>query len=125
MTPSQHVLKAYDMADFMDEIASSNPPAFLRRCFAEALSTAHLSWPRVQELAACATVLDAVVGGQDADGIEAELIADWRAHYTQEFAALKNLAGQALARALGPDAAPGDADQLSELRQLRERLAAS
>ena len=118
-----HVLKSYDLADLVDDIASANPPAYLRRCFAEGVSAPRLSWPRVQELAACALVLDAVVEGRDDAGLEPELLADWRAHYGGEFAKLKGLAAQALARAAGPEGPPADAEMLAELQQLRGRLA--
>jgi hypothetical protein len=125
MPDLQHVLKSYPLADLVDEIASANPPAFLRRCFAEGVSAPHLSWARVQELAGCALVLDAVVAGRDDGGIEPELVADWHAHYGAEFARLKSLAAQALGRAAGPDAPAADADALAELRQLREHLTGS
>ena len=53
MSGFAHLLKSYDLGDLLDDIASSDPPAYLRRCFAEGISTPTLSFPRVQQLAAC------------------------------------------------------------------------
>jgi hypothetical protein len=40
MAGFEHLLKSYDIGDELDDIASSDPPAYLRRCFADAGSTA-------------------------------------------------------------------------------------
>ncbi len=100
-----HLVKAYDISDLLDDIASSDPPAYLRRCFAEGDSAPYLSWPRVQQLAACAMVLDAVVNGRDYPGFEPELIADWRLHYAATLTRLREPACAALRRILARDAA--------------------
>jgi hypothetical protein len=107
-----HLLKAYDITDLLDDIASSDPPAYLRRCFAEGDSAPYLSWPRVQQLAACAMVLDAVVNGRDYPGFEPELIADWRQHYAATLAKLRQPACAALRRIIARDAAAIAADQV-------------
>jgi hypothetical protein len=70
-------------------------------------------------------VLDAVIGGRDYEGLEAELITDWRTHYANEFQKLKPLADRALQAALGRETPPADAEALAELRQLEQRLAAA
>ena len=120
----EHLLKSYDIADLVDEVASAEPPAYLRRCFAEAASAPRLSWARVQQLAGCALLLDAVADGRDYPGLEPELIADWRTHYAQPFAGLKELAVRALRHAAGAaEGAPPEA--LAELQQLAARLAAA
>ena len=36
MADFEHLVKSYDVSDLLDEIASADPPAYLRRCFAEA-----------------------------------------------------------------------------------------
>ena len=41
----------------------ADPPAYLRRCFAEGLSDGPLSWLLVQQLAAGAIAIDAIVDG--------------------------------------------------------------
>src|SRR5271165_969014 len=76
MAGFEHLLKAYEVGDQLDDIASADPPAYLRRCFAEGSSAAVLSWMRVQQLAVCAMVLDAVVNDRDYEFFERELIAD-------------------------------------------------
>ena len=35
MAGFDHLLKSYDVGDLLDEIASAEPPAYLRRLFAE------------------------------------------------------------------------------------------
>lgn len=50
MTGFEHLLNSYDVRDLLDEIASADPPAYLRRCFAEGISTPTLSFSRVQQL---------------------------------------------------------------------------
>ena len=72
MAGFEHLIKSYDVRDLLDDIASSDPPAYLRRCFAEGSSAPHLPWPRVQQLAVCAMVLDAVLN-KTADEIESLL----------------------------------------------------
>ena len=81
MAGFEHLLKSYDVSDMLDDIASADPPAYLRRCFAEGCSAPSLSWARVQQLALCAMVLDSIINDRDYDVLEPELIADWRVHY--------------------------------------------
>ncbi len=122
MAAFEHLLKSYDVADLLDDISSADPPAYLRRCFAEGSSAPALSWVRVQQLALCAMVLDAVLNGRDYDCLEPELIADWRAHYTAAFTRLKDTALQALRRTLERDR-PQDPDAAAELEEVARRLA--
>jgi hypothetical protein len=96
MAAYEHLVKSYDIGDQLDDIASADPPAYLRRCFAEGDSASSLSWSRVQQLAVCAMVIDAVVNGRDYESFEHELIADWRIHYAGAFAKLKEPAAHAL-----------------------------
>ncbi len=49
MATFDHLLKSYDVSDSLDEIASFDPPAYLRRCFAEGVSAPTLSLARVQQ----------------------------------------------------------------------------
>jgi len=122
MTGFEHLLDSCDVSDMLDEIASADPPAYLRRCFAEGCSTPSLSWPRVQQLALCAMVLDSLINDRDYDGLEPELIADWRVHYGHACAQMKEVAVLALRRALdSPSAHEGDA--AAELSELERRLA--
>jgi hypothetical protein len=118
----EHLLKSFDVRDQLDDIASADPPAYLRRCFAEDSSGSSLSWPRLQQLALCAMVLDAVLNGRDYDDLEPELIADWRVHYAAAFARLKDTALLALHRALEHDR-PQDPDAAAELEQIAQWLA--
>ncbi len=120
----EHLLKTYDVADELDAIASADPPAYLRRCFAEALAAAHLSVRRLQQVVVCAAVVDAVIHERDYQGLEPELIADWRAHYGRVFAQFKPAAIHALQRGQAPDAALSDAEAVAELAELERRLAA-
>lgn len=122
MTGFEHLFKSYDVGDVLDDIASSDPPAFLRRCFAEGISSPTLSLVRVQQLAVCAMVLDAVVNERDYSGLEPELIADWRAHYSANCRRLKETAVTALRRAVA-QLRPLDAEAADELTQLEQRLA--
>jgi hypothetical protein len=122
MAGFEHLFKSFDVGDQLDDIASADPPAFLRRCFAEDASNSSLSWPRVQQLALCAMVLDAVLNGRDYDGLEPELIADWRVHQFAAFARLKEGALQALRGALEHER-PQDPDAAAELEELAQRLA--
>jgi hypothetical protein len=121
----EHLFKSYDMDDLVDEIASADPPAYLRRCFAEGLSAPRLSFARIQQLAACAVVLDAVVHGRDYEGLEPELIADWRAHDGASFLALLPVAGKALHRAGEQESVLADNEIAAELHELQQRLAAA
>jgi len=121
MAAFEHLVKSYDIGDLLDDIASADPPAYLRRCFAEGYSAPLLPWPRVQQLAVCAMVLDAIVDDRDYD-FEHELIADWRLHYAGACAKLKEPAVQALRRILERDR-PQDADAAAELEQLAGRVA--
>jgi hypothetical protein len=121
MASFEHLLKSYDVADQLDEIASADPPAYLRRCFAEGSSAPSLTWARVQQLAVCAMVLDAVDHDRDYEVFEHELIADWRVHYAGACAKLKAPALQALHRVLDRDR-PMDADAAMELEELSARV---
>jgi hypothetical protein len=123
MAAYEHLVKSYDVRDLLDEIASADPPSYLRRCFAEGYSAPSLSWSRVQQLAICAMVLDAVVDGREYGIFEHELIADWRIHYGGACAKLKDTAGQALRRVLERER-PQDADAAAELEQLASNLSA-
>jgi len=122
MAGFEHLLKSYDVGDLLDDIASADPPAYLRRCFAEGLSTPKLSWPRVQQLAACGMILDAIVNDRDYEIFERELIADWRVHYLSPCTKLKDLGVQALRRVLDRDR-PDDREAAEELEMLANRLA--
>ncbi len=122
MAGFEHLLKSYDVSDLLDDIASADPPSYLRRCFAEACSAPSLSWPRVQQLALCAMVLDSIVNDRDYDVLEPELIADWRSHYGHACAHVKDTAVLALRRAQG-DLRPQDPDSAAELEELGRRLA--
>jgi hypothetical protein len=117
-----HLLQSYDVGDLLDEIASADPPAYLRRCFAEGSSAPILSWVRVQQLAVCAMVLDAIVNDRDYELLERELMADWRSHYARACMKIKDTALQALRRVLERDR-PADADAAAELETLANRLA--
>jgi hypothetical protein len=121
MAGFEHLIKSYDARDLLDDIASSDPPAYLRRCFAEGSSAPHLPWPRVQQLAVCAMVLDAVLNDRDYEFLEHELISDWRVHYTLAFGKLEDLAQQALSRVLEREK-PEDSESADELESLRRRL---
>lgn len=121
MAGFEHLVESYDVGDQLDEIASADPPAYLRRCFAEGLSTPVLSWSRVQQLAVCAMVLDAIINDRDYEFFEHELMADWRVHYAKACLKLKELAQQALHRVLERDR-PKDPDAVAELDMLAKRL---
>jgi hypothetical protein len=122
MAAFEHLVKSYDVRDLLDDIASADPPAYLRRCFAEGCSAAVLPWGRVQQLAVCAMVLDAIVDERDYEFFEHELIADWRMHYAGVCAKLKGTAVQALRRVLEREH-PQDSDAAAELQELAGRLA--
>jgi hypothetical protein len=122
MAGFEHLIESYDVGDLLDDIASADPAAYLHRCFAEGSSTPSLSWPRVQQLAVCAMVLDAIVNDRDYEFFERELIADWRVHYAKACAKMKDLALQALRRVLERDR-PKDVDAAAELETLVNRLA--
>jgi hypothetical protein len=124
MATFEHLVKSYDVGDLLDDIASADPPAYLRRCFAEGSSAAVLSWRRVQQLAVCAMVLDAIIDDRDYVFFEHELIADWRIHYGGGCAKLKPTAVQALRRVLERDR-PQDSDAAAELEELAGRLTAA
>ena len=117
MPTYQYLVKSYNVGDLLDDIASADPPAYLHRCFAEGSSAAELSWRRVQQLAVCAMVLDAVVNGREYDFLEHELIADWRIHYSGACARLRESAAEALRRVLERDP-PQDPAAATELEQL-------
>ena len=123
MTAYEHLVKSYDVRDLLDDIASADPPAYLRRCFAEGWSAPTLSWARVQQLAICTMVLDAIVNGREYEIFEHELISDWRIHYAGACAKLKDTAVQALRRALERDR-PQDPEAATELEQLASSLSA-
>lgn len=122
MAAFEHLLKSYDVSDLLDDIASADPPAYLRRCFAEGYAAPALTWPRVQQLAACAMVLDAIVNDRDYEMLEHELIADWRIHYARACAKFKDTAVQALNRVLERNR-PEDPEAATELETLVNRLA--
>jgi hypothetical protein len=122
MAGFEHLVKSYDVRDLLDDIASADPPAYLKRCFAEGISAPHLSWTRVQQVAVCAMVLDAIVNDRDYEFFEHELISDWRVHYRTTCAKLKDLAQQALLRILDREK-PDDAQSVSELESLEQRVA--
>lgn len=122
MAGFEHLVESYDVGDLLDDIASADPPAYLRRCFAEGISAPSLSWQRVQQLALCAMVLDAIVDARDYEYFERELIADWRIHYAKPCAKLKDTALQALRRVLARDR-PANPDAAAELETLVNRLA--
>jgi hypothetical protein len=122
MTGFEHLLKSYDIGDQLDDIASSDPPAYLRRCFAEGISAPELSLMRIQQLAVCGMVLDSILNDRDYDTLEPELIADWRAHYGQACAHLKDTAVGALRRAL-ESLHSQDPEAAAELQELEHRLA--
>ena len=124
MAAYEHLVKSFNVRDLLDEIASADPPAYLRRCFAEGSSAALLSWNRIQQLAVCALVLDAVVNHRDYEFFEHELIADWRIHYAGACARLKDTAAQALHRVLERDR-PQDSGAAAELEQLAGSLSAA
>jgi hypothetical protein len=124
MATFEHLLKSYNVGDLLDDIASADPPAYLRRCFAEGYSSSSLSFSRVQQLALCAMVLDAIVNDRNYEFFEHELIADWRLHYASACAKLKETALAALRRALERDR-PADADAAAELEQLAGNLSAA
>ena len=124
MADFEHLVKSYDVRDQLDDIASADPPAYLRRTFAEGISSPRLSFRRVQQLAVCAMVLDAVIDDRDYEFLERELIADWRVHYLNACRKLKALAAEALHRAL-EQFKPDDPQAAEELALLRERLAGS
>ena len=117
MAAYEHLLKSYEVRDLLDDIASANPPAYLRRCFAEGYSAPVLSWARVQQLAVCAMVLDAIVNDREYEFFEHELIADWRIHYAGACSKLKDAALQALHRILERERPP-DPEADAELEQL-------
>ena len=122
MAGFEHLIESYDVRDLLDDIASADPAAYLHRCFAEGVSAPVLSWPRVQQLAVCAMVLDAIVNDRDYEFLERELIADWRVHYTKACSKMKDLSLQALHRVLERER-PKDADAAAELETLVNRLA--
>jgi hypothetical protein len=124
MSGFEHLVKSYDVSDLLDDIASADPPAYLRRCFAEGCTAPVLAWRRVQQLAVCAMVLDAITDDRDYEIFEHELIADWRVHYAKACAKLKESAVQALHRVLEHDR-PEDGDAAVELETLVGRLAAA
>jgi hypothetical protein len=122
MAGFEHLLDSYDVSDMLDDIASADPPAYLRRCFAEGCSTPSLSWTRVQQLALCAMVLDAIVNHRDYAVLEPELIADWRLHYAHACVQMQEIAILALRRAQ-ETSKEHDPDAAAELSELEHRLA--
>jgi len=122
MPAFDRLLQSYNVADQLDEIASSDPPAYLRRCFAEGISAPTLSFARVQQLAVCAMVLDSVLNNRVYSGLEPELLADWRAHYAAACARIRETAVLALRRAHDQQLA-SDAEAAAEIDELEHRLA--
>ena len=123
MSSFEHLLQSCDVGDMLDEIASADPPSYLRRCFAEGCSSPSLSWSRVQELALCAMVLDSILNNREYDGLEPELVADWRVHFAGSCAQMRPIALEALRRAGELPAVPADA--APELAEIEHRLAAA
>src|SRR5471030_2614272 len=117
MATFEHLVKSYDVSDLLDDIASADPPSYLRRCFAEGYAAPALSWPRIQQLAVCVMVLDALINDRDYEIFEHELIADWRMHYAKACAKFKDTAVQALHRILERDR-PEDPQTVAELETL-------
>jgi hypothetical protein len=122
MTGFEHLLKSYDVADELDAIASADPPSYMRRCFAEGLSSPELSFARVQQITVCGMVLDSIINDRDYETLEPELIADWRVHYAPACAQLQSTALAALRRALAR-LRTQDAAAAAELEALVHRLA--
>jgi hypothetical protein len=123
MTGFEHLLQSCDVGDMLDDIASADPPAYLRRCFAEACSSPALSWTRIQQIGLCAMVLDSILNNRDYDGLEPELISDWRLHFAHACSPMRAIAREALGRADAMPAVPADA--VPELAELEHRLAPS
>jgi hypothetical protein len=123
MAGFEHLLNPDEISDMLDEIASADPPAYLRRCFAEGCSSPALSVARVRELALCAMVLDSILNDRDY-GLEPELISDWRVHYAHACAHMKDVAVAALRRAQDI-ATPPDPDAAAELAELERRLSSA
>jgi hypothetical protein len=122
MADFAHLIQSYDVGDLLDDIASADPPAYLRRCFAEGSSAPAMSWPRVQQLSVCGMVLDAIVNDRDYEFFEHELIADWRVHYARACMKIRSTAAQALHRVL-ERFRPADGEAAAELETLAARLA--
>jgi len=122
MSAFEQLLQSRDVSDMLDEIASAEPPAYLRRCFAEACSAPALSAARIPELALCAMVLDAILDDRDYEVLEPELIADWRMHHAAACRNLRALAIAALKRA-GGVLETGEPQAAEELAELMRRLA--
>jgi hypothetical protein len=122
MAAFEHLVKSYDVGDLLDDIASADPPSYLRRCFAEGYAAPTLTWARVQQLAVCAMVLDALINDRDYEIFEHELIADWRIHYAKACAKIKDTAVQALRHVLEHNR-PEDPEAAAELESLANRLA--
>jgi hypothetical protein len=122
MTSFEHLLQSCDVGDMLDEIASADPPAYLRRCFAEGCSSPNLSWSRVQELALCGMVLDAILNDRKYEGLEPELVSDWRLHFSRPCSQMRSIALEALHRAGEMPSVPADA--AAELAEIEQRLAA-
>ncbi len=122
MAGFEHLLKSYDVGDQLDDIASSDPPAYLRRCFAEGISTPELTLARTQQLTVCGMVLDSILNDREYEALEPELIADWRIHYGASCAHLRDTAVAALRRAL-ENLRSQDPDAAAELQELEQRLA--
>jgi hypothetical protein len=118
----EQLLKSLRLADLLDEIASANPPAYLRRCFAEGLSSPQLSDAHARQVVGCAVVLDSVVNEREYAGVEPELIADWRVHYGKALVPLEALAVRALQRAADQDEALAAADSGDDIKELQRRL---
>jgi hypothetical protein len=122
MAGFEHLMKSYEVGDELDAMASSDPPAYMHRCFAEALSTPVLSLARVQQLAVCVMVLDSILNDRDYENFEPDLIADWRVHYGSNCARLKELAVNALHRAV-ESLTTSNPEAAGELSELERRLA--
>jgi hypothetical protein len=66
-------------------------------------------------------VLDSILNNRDYDGLEPELISDWRVHFSVACSSMRPIALEALRRASAMPAVPADA--APELAELERRLA--
>ena len=66
-------------------------------------------------------VLDSVLNNRDYEGLEPELISDWRVHFAHACSQMRDLALEAFRRAGETPAVPADA--APELAELEHRLA--
>ena len=117
----EHLLSPDEVSDMLDEIASADPPSFLRRCFAEGCSSPRLSWARARELALCAMVLDSIINDRDY-GSGARTDCRLAAALRTRVLAHEGPRGVGIAPRAGNRVPPGP-DAASELAELERRLA--